>query len=182
MYAGTPQAKPGDLVRAGQVLIRGEEKGAGGETRPVRARGEVMARVWISAAVRLPIKEYQSCPTGNQTERRLILTPFFSWALADEPAYLTADKRVATVPLGGAWLPVQLQREAFQEVYLEERERNLEDVKREGAKAALQRLDQLVIGEETVDKWLKFAMIERDTIEVEATAEVTRQIGRFCAP
>ena len=112
----------------------------------------------------------------------MLWTPLFVWAQAEEPSYLTADRRVQTVPLGGAWLPVQLLREVIEEIYLEKEERNLEDVKREGAKAALQKLDQLVIGEETVDKWLKFAMIERDTIEVEATAEVARQIGLFRTP
>ncbi len=177
-YAGTPQVRPGDLVRAGQVLIKGEERGDNGELRAVQARGEVMARVWVTAKARLPLTEYRSIPTGERTERRVIRTPFFDVSAEEEPAYLTADKSIEAMPLGGVFFPVQLLRVMYQEVSLEETERDLEDVKREGARAALQRLEQMVIHDETVDKWMKFSMIERDTIEVEAMAEVIRQIGR----
>ena len=149
-----------------------------GEIIAVQARGDVMARVWVTAKVRLPMTEYRSIPTGNQTERRVIQTPFGGWTAGEEPGYLTRDESIESIPIGGAWFPVQLQRILDQEVYLEESLRDQEEVKREGAKAALQRLDQLVIDEETVDKWMKFSMIERDTMEVEATAEVIRQIGR----
>ena len=128
------------------------------------------------------MKEYQSIPTGNATERRVIRTPFFAWSMDDEPDYLTADQSIETIEIGGVWFPIQLQKFKYLEVYLEETERDPEEVKREGAKAALQRLDQMAIHEETVDKWMKFSMIERDTMEVEATAEVIRQIGRADAP
>ncbi len=177
-YAGTPQVKPGELVKAGQVLIKGEERGENGEITPVQARGEVMARVWVTASVRLPLTEYETIPSGKMMERRVIRTPFFDVSAAKEPSYLTADISIETVPLCGAWIPVQLQRITYQEAYLEETERDLEEVKREGARAANQRLEQMVIHDETVDKWMKFSMIDRDTIEVEATAEVIRQIGR----
>ena len=182
VYAGTPQVKAGDLVRTGQVLIKGEERGENGETHAVQARGEVMARVWLTAKARLPMREYQSIPTGNQTERRVIRTPFFAWSAEDEPNYLTADQSIETVEIGGAWFPIQLQKITYQEVYLAESERDPEEVKREGARAALQRLDQMAIHDETVDKWMKFSMIERDTMEVEATAEVIRSIGRLTTP
>ena len=176
-YAGTPQVKPGDFVRAGQTLIRGEERGENGEIRTVQAQGEVMARVWVTASVRLPLREYESIPTGNAQERRVIETPFSSWTSREEPEYLVADREIRLLPLGGAWAPITLRREVYREVYLEKTGRNMEDVKREGAKAALEKLNLLVIHDEIVDKWLNFSMIERDTIVVEATAEVSRQIG-----
>ncbi len=178
VYAGTPRVKPGDLVRTGQVLIQGAERGENGEIRSIQARGDVMARVWVTVQVRLPMTACRSIPTGRQTQRRVIRTPFFAWSAEDEPDYLTADQDIQTRTIGGAWFPIQLQKITYQEVYLEETDRNPEEVKREGAQAALQRLDQLVFHEETVDKWMKFSMIERDTMEVEASAEVIRQIGR----
>ena len=178
VYAGTPAVKPGDFVRAGQVLIRGEERRENGAVMPVRARGEVMARVWLTAQVRLPLAEYLSVPTGRQAERRVIRTPLYSFADREEPEYLVCDREIETLPVGGAWFPVALERETFAEVYLEKSLRDPEDVKREGARAALNQLNLLAIHDETVDKWLNFSMIERDTIVVEATAEVARQIAQ----
>ena len=177
-YAGTPLVKAGDFVKTGQTLIRGEERGKDNEVHPVQARGEVIARQWISVAARVPVTETVSEPTGRQTALRVIETPFFSWRREEEPDYLTSDRDRKTVPLGGAWLPVWLARETFSEVALREQDRDLEEVKREGAEAAVFRLNQAVIYDETVDKWINFSMIEGDNITVTATAEVLRDIGR----
>ena len=176
-YAGTPLAKPGDFVRAGQVLIQGQERRENGAVLPVRARGDVMARVWLTAKVRLPLAEYVTYATGRETEVRVIETPLFSWADRAEPEYLVSDRETRTLPLGGAWAPVWLRRETYREAYLEKTERDLETVKREGARAALEKLNLLAIHDEIVDKWLNFSMIEGGSVAVEATAEVARQIG-----
>ena len=76
------------------------------------------------------------------------------------------------------WLPVWVVRETFTEVSLHPRRRDVEEAKREGAQAAIFALNQALINEETVDKWMKFDMIEGDTITVTATAEILRDIGR----
>ena len=179
VYAGTPMAKAGDFVRAGQVLIRGEERGKNGEAIPVKARGEAVARVWITVRVRLQLTETRSLPTGRTAERRTLQTPFFSWSSRDIPDFLTFDKEIRELPVGGAWLPVTLIKETYGEAALERGERDAEDVKREGAQAALLLLNQALGADETVDKWLNFSMIEGDTIVVEATAEASRDIGRY---
>ena len=177
-YAGTPAVKAGDFVKTGQTLIRGEERGKDGTAHPVQARGEVIARQWISVAARVPVMETASEPTGRKTVFRVIDTPFFSWQREKEPDYLTSDREKETLPLGGVWLPVWVVRETFTEVSLHLRRRDMEEAKREGAQAAIFALNQALINEETVDKWMKFDMIEGDTITVTATAEILRDIGR----
>ena len=177
-YAGTPAVKAGDFVKAGQTLIRGEERGKDGTAHPVRARGEVIARQWVSVVTRVPIMETASEPTGRKTVLRVIDTPFFSWRREEEPSYLTYDRNREILPLGGAWLPVWLVRETFAEVSLRPRSRDLDEAKREGAQAAIFALNQALNNDETVDKWMKFDMIEGDTITVTATAEILRDIGR----
>lgn len=177
-YAGTPAVKAGDFVKTGQTLIRGEERGKDGTAHPVQARGEVIARQWISVAARVPVMETASEPTGRKTVFRVIDTPFFSWQREKEPDYLTSDREKETLPLGGVWLPVWVVRETFTEVSLHPRRRDVEEAKREGAQAAIFALNQALINEETVDKWMKFDMIEGDAITVTATAEILKDIGR----
>ena len=177
-YAGTPQAKAGDFVRAGQVLIRGEERGEGGQPVPVKARGEAVARLWVSVRARVPGWRYASVPTGRQGEARALWTPFYTWPSHPGPDYLTADRTVRHIPVGGAWLPVVLVREEREEAALERESRSLEEMKREGAGAALSVLNRALLTDEIVDKWINCAMIEGDTMIVTATAEVLRSIGR----
>ena len=177
-YAGTPAVKAGDFVKTGQTLIRGEERGKDGTAHPVQARGEVIARQWISVAARVPVMETASEPTGRKTVLRVIDTPFFSWQREKEPDYLTSDREKETLPLGGVWLPVWVVRETFTEVSLHPRRRDVEEAKREGAQTAIFALNQALINEETVDKWMKFDMIEGDAITVTATAEILKDIGR----
>lgn len=181
VYAGTPAAKPGDLVRAGQVLIRGEERGKNGETHPVKARGEAIARVWVAAQCRMPLWEETQKQTGKQAQRWVIGTPFFSWTPRDAPWYLTWDCEAETLPLGGAFFPVWLRKETYWETWAERTPRDAEEVKKECAAAAMHLLSQAVSGDETVDKWINFSMIEGDTVRTEAVAEVRREIGRFAA-
>ncbi|MBR5109592.1 MAG: sporulation protein YqfD [Clostridia bacterium] len=177
-YAGTPLVKAGDFVKAGQILIRGEERGKDESVHAVKARGEVIARQWLSVQTRVSTTEYISDPTGREACRRMLKTPWFSWTMQDKPDYLTSDFSRETVSLGGAWLPVWLERETYAEVSLRKESRDLEEVKREGAEMAIFVLNQATIHDETVDKWINFSMIEGDTITVTATAEILRDIGR----
>lgn len=177
-FAGTPVVKEGDFVRAGQVLIRGEEKGKQGEAVRVKAQGEASARVWVTARVRLPLTGLASASTGRASDRRVICTPFFSWSAKETPDYLTSDIEKTPVILGGAWMPVWAVREDYREVFLTKTERNAEEVKEEAEKAAYHMLNQALCGDEIVDKWINCSMIEGDTITAEATAEVIRNIGR----
>lgn len=177
-YAGTPAVKVGEFVKAGQTLICGEERGKDGTVHAVQARGEVIARQWVSVITRVPMTETVSEPTGRKTVLRSVETPAFFWQREEEPDYLTSDREKESIPLGGAWLPVWMVRETITEVSLHPQSRDMEQAKREGAEAAIFALNQALLGEETVDKWMKFDMIEGDTMTVTATAEILKDIGR----
>ncbi|MBR1585548.1 MAG: sporulation protein YqfD [Clostridia bacterium] len=178
-YAGTPQVKNGDFVRAGQVLIAGKEQGPDGTWTAVKARGQAQARVWITQRVRLPLTEYRSVPTGRQETRRVLKAPFFAWSAQEAPDYLTSDRLITETAVGGAWLPVTLQRESYAEVALQAAARDPREALREAEGAALRLLNQRLKKAETVDKWINFRMIEGDTIVVEAAGEIRREIGRY---
>jgi len=178
VFSGQPAVKEGQWVKKGQTLIVGKERGADGTTHPVRAAGEAMARVWVSARIEQPLWTDESLPTGKEVTRTVLWTPFFTWTPVKDPEFLTSDRDLAPLPVGGVWLPVQLFRETIAEVELVKTETDGEEAKKKGAQAAFFLLNQAIIDDETVDKWINFSMIKGDYIIVEATAEVLRDIGR----
>ena len=176
--AGTPMCKPGDMVRAGQVLISGWERGAGEEKIPVKARGLAMARGWVGAKVRIPIDEVHSESTGRVAVSQVVQTPYFQVGELDTPDFLQSDRTVEIWPIGGAWWPVFLRRETFEEVALTIVPREDADVKAEAGLAALRALAQkLGAGHEPVDKWVDYCMIEGRMLEATAIAEILADIA-----
>ena len=154
-YAGTPVAKAGELVHAGQVLITGAERGPNGEMVPVKAQGEAIARIWVSTQARVPLEETLSQPTGREETRRVLVTPFFSWSTQGTPDYLTCDRDVTETTVGGAWLPLVLRRETYLEVALEKERRDEDTVKGEAARAALRLLREITAGQNVIDKFVE---------------------------
>lgn len=79
---GTPVVREGDVVRRGQILIRGEYgaavqpdrrlpgPGGGGDGgRGVAAQGRVLARTWYSEYVEIPLEEIVTTRTGRTLRR-----------------------------------------------------------------------------------------------------------------
>lgn len=176
--AGTPVCKPGDMVRAGQVLISGWERGTGEEKIPVKARGIAMARGWVGAKVRIPLDEVHSEPTGRAYVSQVVQTPYFQVGALETPEFLQYDRTVEVWPIGGTWWPVFLRRETFQEAALTIVPRDEAEVKAEAGLAALRALSQkLGAGHEPVDKWVDYCMIEGRMLEATAIAEILADIA-----
>ena len=183
VYAGTPAVKTGDIVSKGEVLIRGEERTADGETIAVHAQGVVMARCWRSAVVKLPVYDVNSTETGRQTETLMIRTPFGCWPTEwSNPSYLSYNTYIEEFPAGGAFFPIVFQRIIQREVSMEYVRRNLEEVKKEAEEAAWQQLKTMVNSNEIIDKWADYCMIEDDTLAVSVTAERLVDIGGDALP
>jgi similar to stage IV sporulation protein len=141
VYAGTAAVAPGDAVRRGQVIIRGEEKGMDGESLPVAARGKVVARCWQQTTVRVPLQEWQSRETGKSSTIRLLCTPWWSFPAAQEtPAYLTSHLYRTDTPLVGCFFPVWLRTAEYREVELIPALRPVPQVKGEAEAAAREQL------------------------------------------
>ena len=178
VYAGTARVRPGDAVRAGQVLIEGAERAADETTTPVRAEGRVLARCWLTRRVALPTTEIISVPTGRQTERLALVTPWGCVpAEEDAPDYLTFDREVTLTPLVGALLPITVRRTVYREAALHRAPRDEAEVRAEGVRAAEALVQQAARGKETVDKWADFSMIKDGLLAVSVTAELLVDIG-----
>ena len=178
--AGTPAVKTGDYVRKGDVLIRGEEKQYDGSTHPVRARGQVSARVYIEKNVRLSAFETVTHPTGNAFSRAVFSTPFGAFSFHPAPAYACADIYRTRMPIGGAWLPLFVTLETYEEITLTRIPRDEASLRLECQKALANLLDSaLQSGDVVVDKWVDYSMIEMESYAAVCVAQIRRDIGRF---
>ena len=172
VYAGTAAVQAGDAVRAGQVLIRGEERGADGAVVPVAARGAVIARCWLAHTVEMSMLEIHSEETGREAAVQQIETPWFSFPAALEtPDFLASNAYITQTPVGGCFFPVWRKTTVLREVSLEYARRPEAQVRAEAGDAALGRLKTLLYGYEIIDKWVDYCMIEDDTLAATATAE-----------
>ena len=172
VYAGTAAVQAGDAVRAGQVLIRGEERGADGATVPVAARGAVIARCWLEHTVEMSLLEIHSEETGREAVVQEIETPWFTWPTEpDTPDFLASNAYITQTPVAGCFFPVWRKTTVLREVSLEYARRPEAEVRAEAGDAALERLKTLLYGYEIIDKWVDYCMIEDDTLAATATAE-----------
>lgn len=170
--AGTAQVKAGDIVRAGQVLIRGEERTSEDALRPVSARGAVMARVWDGASVRMKTTEVNTRYTGREETIHQALLPWFPLCHLPPDSFEAQDVTVREMPLGGLFLPLTYREVIRREAEFTREQRNIAALKEEAAAAAMRRLRQKIGNHDVfVDKWVEYCMIEDEELEAVAIGE-----------
>ena len=176
--AGTPVVKPGDVVGKGDVLIRGEERAANGEIRPVAAQGSVIARVWTAAAVEMPVFETITNYTGRTESVWTIRTPWFDFWPLKASSFDQYDTAVSEMAFGGIFLPVKLHMEMRMEAEITSLRRDQAELKADANAAALRKLhEKLGPNESLIDIWGNCSMIDDETLLSVATGEMLAEIG-----
>ncbi len=176
--AGTAMVSPGDFVRKGDVLIKGEERTSNGEVKPVSAEGSVMGRVWEGASVQMACTEVQTTYTGNEQTVWTVRTPWFDlWRLPDCD-YECYDIAVSVQDIGGIFLPMQLYAETRLEAEQTRVQRELEQVKAEAEQAARRKLHEKIADEESlIDIWGNCSMIDSENVLSLAIGEMLVEVG-----
>lgn len=181
--SGEPCVKPGDVVRRGDTLIRGEEMETKESTRGVAALGEVIVRTWITAEGEIPLTQTVREPTGREnTSAQLRLMDSWSIDLISGEAYALSEDVVEHLPVGGLFLPLEIVRTTTHELH-QRRIPVSEDVARaQITKQLFVEIDLSIARfgadvRQIVDKWIDYSMIEGELLHARAVTEVHRQVA-----
>lgn len=135
---GTAQAKVGDQVQEGQILIQGTMEGKYTGTRYVHSLGEVKAVVQYTKTEQFPLKEEVNMKTGNQeTKYQINFNNFqinFYKSISKFKIYDTIEENKKFRIFSNLYLPISVTKITNQEMEKFLKEYTIEEVTEKGTK------------------------------------------------
>ena len=179
---GTPAVEPGQAVRKGQVLIRGEERTQKGGRIAVRAQGQVAARVWSEGTARVSLTQKQTVETGRTRQKRTVCTPWHRRVVQDAHPFSSQDVNTQIQHVSGLYLPLWREVETYAETIVHRIPSNRADAMSWAQQAAEQiakngcSYDALIL-----DKWVDYSMIDNEFVYAAVVLEYETQIAARAA-
>lgn len=183
--SGTLCVKPGDAVRRGQVLIRGEELASNEETRPIAALGEVILRSWYAGEARLPLTQAVTVETGRRATGARLSLLGLEWPISTAQAYPLQRVEREYLPIGGLFAPLEIERITNVETRRQQAEIPPDALRERAgalaladARTALRR--EGPIGYTPGGSWVEYditdgRLVARAVVEIQSDAAVTRE-------
>jgi len=124
VLAGRAAVKPGQLVRAGDVLIYGEERISDEACRPVAASGRVTARTWAEGSASSPLSYPARVATGRGSVSYAL--NLFTYRMEPDGGeeYYCSEEEITRIPVVGLFLPLTLEKTVRRELECIPRELN----------------------------------------------------------
>ena len=184
---GKAAVVPGDIVSRGDLLIEGIEDY--GEFLPeevsprkVRARGEVIARVWYETREPVVIEEMYKNPTGEKQTCICLCYKDKKFRLKGPEKAPYREYSEETVKWGWSWrnisLPVELVIITYNELRSEHKRWSLEEAIRKARDAARKSVEDRLPEEVIVERLFYEEDKDDDSWEIRAVAETRENIAR----
>lgn len=178
---GTAMVKPGDIVKAGSLLIAGWIEGKYTGTRFVRADGKIDALVWYTETASVKLNEKKIEKTGNTEKKYALNINNFRINLYKKLSNFEKYDTIYTAKkikiFSNFYIPVELIECNNFEIKEENVNYSEEEAKAEAKRRAEEKLNDNVKDKENIRNVTVNYTVEEDEVKAEVTYEVFENIG-----
>lgn len=178
---GTAMVKPGDIVKAGSLLIAGWIEGKYTGTRFVRADGKIDALVWYTETASVKLNEKKIEKTGNTEKKYALNINNFRINLYKKLSNFEKYDTIYTAKkikiFSNFYIPVELIECNNFEIKEENVNYSEEEAKAEAKRRAEEKLNDKVKYKENIRNVTVNYTVEEDEVKAEVTYEVFENIG-----